>query len=310
MEFLGKKTLFVIIGAIALYVGFIVFSDISLLYDKFQNFNLVYLPMALALSFTSYLIKGIRYDQLLRKIDVIIPLKQSVTLFFAGLGLGITPGKFGEIIKSSFLKKQYHYSISKTVPVVFVERYFDLVGLVIIAIIGIWFVNIEKNVIVGAVVLVIIVLILSKQRKFMIPILNGLKKVPFVKKFAENFLEMYDTIYSLLSPKIYAKSSGISLAGWILESMGVFLIFQGFGVDLNFETVTLIFLISSLIGAVSMLPGGLGLTEGGMIGLLLLQGIDYTEAFSVVLLVRIVTLWYSVILGLIAMRIVLLTNDK
>jgi len=64
----------------------------------------------------------------------------------------------------------------------------------------------------------------------------------------------------------------------------------------------LIFVISSLIGAISMLPGGLGITEGGMIGLLLFQGIDYTEAFSVVLLVRIATLWYSIMLGLLGMR--------
>lgn len=310
MELLGKKPLLVIIGAIALYVGFVVFSDISLLYDKFQNFNFVYLPIALALVFCSYLIKGVRYDLLLKKIGIIIPLKQSITLFFAGLGLGITPGKLGEVIKSSFLKKQYNHSISKTVPVVFVERYFDLVGIMIIIIFGIWFVNIEKSVIVGTFVLIISVLILGKQRRFVIPILNSFKKVPFIKKFVENFLEMYDTIYSLLSAKIYAKSTGISLAGWILESTAVFLIFQGFGIDLNFETVTLIFLISSLIGAVSMLPGGIGLTEGGMIGLLLLQGIDYTEAFSVVLFVRISTLWYSVILGLIAMKMALPNNKR
>ena len=51
-----------------------------------------------------------------------------------------------------------------------------------------------------------------------------------------------------------------------------------------------------------MLPGGIGLTEGGMVGLLLLEGIDYTSAISVVLLVRIVTLWFSVGIGLIVLK--------
>ena len=299
---LNKKTLLVLICAISLYVGFVVFSDISILLEKFKNFDFIYLLFSLLLIFISYLIRGIRYDYLLKKISIHLPLKQSVMLFFAGLALGITPGKFGEVIKSSFLKRQYNQSLSKTVPVVFVERYFDLVGIVIIAIVGVWFVEIQKTEILTAFFLMVIVLVVSRQRKLIIPILNRFKKIPFLKNFSNNFLEMYDTIHSLLSFRIYTKSTGLSIIAWLLESIGVFFIFQGFGIDLSFETVVLIFVISSLIGAISMLPGGLGITEGSMIGLLLFQGIDYTEAFSVVLLVRIATLWYSIMLGLLCMR--------
>lgn len=288
--------------AISLYVGFVVFSDISILLEKFKNFDFIYLLFSLLLIFISYLIRGIRYDYLLKKININLPLKQSVTLFFAGLALGITPGKFGEVIKSSFLKRRYNQSLSKTVPVVFVERYFDLVGIVIIAIVGVWFVEIQKTEILTAFFLMVIVLVVSRQRKLIIPILDRFKKIPFLKNFSNNFLEMYDTIHSLLSFRIYTKSTGLSITAWLLESIGVFFIFQGFGIDLSFETVVLIFVISSLIGAISMLPGGLGITEGGMIGLLLFQGIDYTEAFSVVLLVRIATLWYSIMLGLLGMK--------
>ena len=289
-----------LICAISLYLGFVVFSDISILLEKFKNFDFIYLLLSLLLIFISYLIRGIRYDYLLKKININLPLKQSVILFFAGLALGITPGKFGEVIKSSFLKRRYNQSLSKTVPVVFVERYFDLVGIVIIAIVGVWFVEIQKTEILTAFFLMVIVLVVSRQRKLIIPILNRFKKIPFLKNFSNNFLEMYDTIHSLLSFRIYTKSTGLSITAWLLESIGVFFIFQGFGIDLSFETVVLIFVISSLIGAISMLPGGLGITEGGMIGLLLFQGIDYTEAFSVVLLVRIATLWYSIMLGLLA----------
>jgi len=51
-----------------------------------------------------------------------------------------------------------------------------------------------------------------------------------------------------------------------------------------------------------MLPGGIGITEGGMVGLLLLEGIDYTSAISAVILVRIVTLWFSVAIGLTVLK--------
>ena len=100
------------------------------------------------------------------------------------------------------------------------------------------------------------------------------------------------------------KSTLYSVSAWIIESIAVYFVFRGFGIDLSFPIILLIFTASSIAGAVSMLPGGIGVTEGGMVGLLLLQGIDYTTSFSAVLLVRIVTLWFSVIIGLFALRMV------
>ena len=61
--------------------------------------------------------------------------------------------------------------------------------------------------------------------------------------------------------------------------------------------------MSTIMGAISLVPGGIGVTEGGMIGFLLLYDIDYTTAFASVLAVRIFTLWFSVIIGIIALKI-------
>jgi len=123
-----------------------------------------------------------------------------------------------------------------------------------------------------------------------------------LRKIVKKLFETFDTIHFLLKPKLYAKSIGYSVTAWLIESFAVYLIFLGFNIDLNLPTVILIFAVSSIIGGLSMLPGGIGLTEGGMIGLLLLEGIDYTSAISVVLLVRIVTLWFSVAIGLIVLK--------
>jgi len=229
-------------------------------------------------------------------------MKESMSLFFAGLGFGITPGKLGEVIKSHLLKKDHNQAISKTAPIVLVERYYDLVGLLIISVLGIWFLDIEQTIIFTSFVIIIVALIISQQKSLVFKILEKLDKVYFLKKIVKKLFETFDTIHFLLKPKLYAKSIVYSVTGWLIESFAVYLIFRGFNIDLDLPTIILIFAVSSIIGGLSMLPGGIGLTEGGMVGLLLLEGIDYTSAISVVLLVRIVTLWFSVAIGLIVLK--------
>jgi len=298
MEKLFSRALLVVIASVALYTIFMIFSDISLLIDKFQNFNFLVLIPAFLLVLLALFIRGYRWDFFLKTLGINISLKNSMSLFFAGLGLTITPGKIGEVIKSHFLKKDHNQSYAKTTPIVFVERYYDLVGILIISIIGIWFVNIDRTIVFVALSIIIAALIVSQQKKIVIRILGRLENFKLFNKFAKRMHETFETVHVLLKPKLYAKSIGYSVTAWLIESFAVFLIFIGFEIELSLPTVILIFTISSIIGGLSMLPGGIGLTEGGMVGLLLLEGIDYTSAISAVILVRIVTLWFSVAIGL------------
>ena len=51
------------------------------------------------------------------------------------------------------------------------------------------------------------------------------------------------------------------------------------------------------------MPGGIGITEGSMGGLLSLQGIEFSFALIVAVIIRIFTSWYTVIVGFIALKI-------
>ena len=59
--------------------------------------------------------------------------------------------------------------------------------------------------------------------------------------------------------------------------------------------------IATIFGAVTMLPGGLGVTEGSMTGLLVLLGkMQKAPAFAATMLVRVCTLWFGVTIGVVA----------
>jgi uncharacterized protein (TIRG00374 family) len=65
----------------------------------------------------------------------------------------------------------------------------------------------------------------------------------------------------------------------------------------------LIYAVTTVAGALSFLPGGLLVTEAGMT-LLLVQsarGVDEPTAVAATLLIRLATLWFAVLIGLIAL---------
>ena len=62
-----------------------------------------------------------------------------------------------------------------------------------------------------------------------------------------------------------------------------------------------IYAAATLVGAVSALPGGLIGTEGSMIAMLQQSGVSRLVASSGTLLVRLVTLWLAVAVGLVAL---------
>ena len=59
---------------------------------------------------------------------------------------------------------------------------------------------------------------------------------------------------------------------------------------------------SLIVGALSFIPGGLGVAEGSLIGLFSLQNIDFSEAIVIVVLIRFFTLWFSTIVGFVALK--------
>ncbi len=66
-----------------------------------------------------------------------------------------------------------------------------------------------------------------------------------------------------------------------------------------------LFAVTTIAGAVSFLPGGLGVTEGGMIGGLAWMGMleDEASASAAAYLIRLVTLWFGVGLGIVSLAI-------
>ena len=103
---------------------------------------------------------------------------------------------------------------------------------------------------------------------------------------------------SLLVPTV-----GIGVLGWALEGTAFYLLLGWLDAPLPLWTAMAIFLIAVLSGALSGLPGGLGGTEASAVALLVLQDVPLETAILATIIIRVTTLWFAVLIGLIVFPI-------
>ena len=299
-----KLFFFVIIGSIALYAIFLSISDFTQVYDKLHNFKTDFLPFILLLTPLSWLVLFIRWKLLLKKSNIILPNKKNFELYLTGFALSVTPGKIGELLKSQLYKENLEVPRRITIPLIVLERLYNLVGLILISIVGIWFFEFSLFVIIIPIIFTAFIFILISNKKFYHKFLALLGKIKFTAKYSKYLLESYDVIKSGTRGTILFYASGLSAIFWLIHCMIAYFIFLSFGIDfLDFLNVVSIYATSIILGAASFLPEGIGVMESSFVGLLTLHGVELSIAIPLVILVRIFTLWYNIIAGFIALKL-------
>ena len=297
------KFLIVIIITIIIYGVFLFISDFNLVYEKISNFKIIFVPIILSLISLNWIVRFYRWHILLKNSNIHVPIKNNFIIYLASLSLSITPGQIGEVIKSEFLKKQFKIPRSKTLPIIFIEKFYDLMGVLIASIIGVWYFEGGSYLISIGIVLLVLIFVLILSRSIFEKVLLLICKIKFFSKYQKNFLESYNVLRNSLKTKIGLKSVILSFIFWVIQGIAVYFILLALGInELNFLIATSANAISVLIGALSFVPGGLGVTEASMGGLLSLQGIEISFALITAVIIRIFTSWYTVVAGFIALK--------
>ena len=298
-----KKIVSIVIITIIIYAIFVFMSDLDKISDKILNFKLEFLPIILGLVIFSWIISYFRWNILLKNQNIHIPHSLNFQIFLVGGALGITPGKIGELFKSQILKEKFNIPRTKTAPLFIVEKFLDLVSAMIVTVIGIWFIpEIGYLAIIGLVVSIILFKILTSKKLF-IQTLSFLNKIKFLSKYLEPLSSSHEILSKTLHSKKMFSLLILSVFYWIVIGCAAFFVIEGFGFSVG-SILNIISTYSSslIIGALSFIPGGIGIAEGSLIGLLSFQGIDVSEAIVIVVLIRIFTLWFSTITGFIALK--------
>jgi len=300
----NKKFFVFLISSIIVYAVFLILSDLSKLSEHIIDFKIEYLPLILSLVSVGWLALYLRWILLLKNLKYSLPHKENFPIFLSGFALSVTPGKIGELLKSQLLKEKFDLPIKISAPIILIERFYNAIGIVIISIFGILVFDFSGIVILITACLLIIIFFILRSEKLFHAFVQKISKINFFSKFSNSFMNSYDVIKESTKPKIFVISSILSAIYWVFESIAVYFILKSFGIDLlSIFDVIPTYATSIILGVASFIPAGLGVSESTLIGLLSLQGLTISTAVSLTIFIRLLTLWYSVFIGFIALKI-------
>ena len=311
---LDNRIYIVIIATIILYFIFLVISDLGEVYTQLNKMDTSYLPIILLLIPLCWIVLFTRWNLLLKNSNVYVPVKDNLKIYLSGFALSITPGKVGELIKSQLLKNKFGIPREKTAPIVLVEQLYNIIGIIGVSILGLWYFEFGAHIILIAASLLVIILILISSKRLFEKFLTLLSRIKFLSQYTSTFSNSYDVLRKSTRGWVVVYASALSIAFWLVESVIAYFVLLSFGVNhIEFLSVITTYTSSIILGVASFLPLGIGVVEGSLAGFFTLQGVDVSIALTLVIFIRIFTRWIAVSVGFIALRmsgILSSTNTK
>ncbi|RJX42025.1 UPF0104 family protein [Halonotius aquaticus] len=282
---------------VAVFFGLFLFGDAPAVVDALDSLELWRIGAVFALVTVSYGIRFLKWEYYLRELGIDVPVRTSLLVFVSGLMMVITPGKAGEVWKAWFLRDEQDVPVNQTAPVVGAERVTDLLALAAFAFLGVVVYRQSSTTLIGVTVVFLVGVALLQWRTICLRILVLLETVPVVGSYADEIREFYESTYSLFQPKPLGVALVISLVAWGLEGLALWIVLEGFVADASVLVALFVFGLGSVVGAASLLPGGLGASEASMVGMLVVLNYSRAIAVSSTLVIRVGTLWYGAVLG-------------
>ena len=299
-----NKIIIIVIAVVGLYATFLIASDINTIADKISSFKIEFLPIIIILVTCSWFVLFTRWHLLLMNSKIFIPKKNSFIIYLSGIALTIIPGKVGELVKSQLLKTKFGIPRSKTVPIVILEQFYTLIGLIVISFFGIWYFELGTYVIGFFTAVLVFSFILISSKRIFNKLMVILEKRKITSKFVEPLSLSYDTIRKSIRGPIVFYATALTSIFWLLEAVTVYFVLLSFGVDgIEFLMVIPTYATSIMLGFLSFLPMGLGVVEGSLASFFSLQGIEVSLSLTLVIIIRVFTRWYGVAVGFVALRL-------
>jgi uncharacterized protein (TIRG00374 family) len=250
-------------------------------------------------------IRSIRQKVFFDSLNIKLSTKQNIKLYFAGMSLMVTPGGSGELIKNRILKEKFGHSYAKTIPVLLAEKYHNMLSVIPILFFFLLFKESYEILTITSIIAVILfcIFLIVKNQKLC---LNTMSKIPrkwILKEIPDNTSSFYDSLLILFKGKTVFSGLSIGIIAWLADAVAVYFCFLAFDLNFDFIYTTLTNFAPMIVGTILFIPGGLGVLELGMTGLLLQSGIMISTASALVLFIRFMITWSSVIVGIFALKL-------
>jgi uncharacterized membrane protein YbhN (UPF0104 family) len=249
--------------------------------------------LAAALCLLNYLLRGMRWRLWMAHYGRHFGLLEGLRLYLAGYAFTPTPGNVGEAVRGLMLANK-PLGTAQSLAIFGAERLADLLCLLLLCIPALaWGLGhgavravpglVMSIVAAGLVILAVIAMLFARYRNRLFERFDWLRQ-------AWHCLSVRPLLWF-----------GLTLAAWAAQGLAVWLICRAVDVHMPVLTATGFYALAMVAGALSALPAGLGGMEAVLTGLLVLQGAPAGQALAITVLVRLLTLWLAVAIGVVSL---------
>ena len=263
--------------------------------------------LLLLLSLVNYGCRALRWHRFARHLGIQIPIRRTLLYYIAGFALTTTPGKLGEALRLWLIERCHGYRYDRVMPLFVADRVFDMIAVLMLALIGAASFPIQRLLAFAAFAAVVILAIGLARPAWILPAI-GWGYAASGRRLPRLFAGLRRAIRGnarLFGGLILADGLLLSILGWSAECAAFALLLQEMGHPVGFAPAAFVFAFAASVGAASMAPGGLGGTEATMVALLSVLGLDLGPALAATLVIRATTLWFGVALGFATLPIAL-----
>jgi len=265
-----------------------------------------FLAWLVPLAIVDHGLRYLRWEVLLNHVaSARIARLKSVLAFSAGSLLIFTPARAGEVAKSFYARHYFGVPVSSSAPILIAERLGDFAVMSVMAMTGLLLLG--DGTAIWAVVGVF--------AAFLVAVALGIALIDRVPRWPMARLPIGSRLKSalglanrsrrlLLRPRTLRTNLGFGVSAWSVESAIFFFSLAAAGATIEPRLLWValaVFPLASVLGSISFLPGGVGVTEGALAALAVLIGdIPGEVAVLAALLSRAAILGVVVLAGLVS----------
>ncbi|MFN8574769.1 MAG: lysylphosphatidylglycerol synthase domain-containing protein [Gemmatimonadaceae bacterium] len=237
---------------------------------------------ALGVTAAWLLARFIRWQFLLRRVGVRLPIRSTLGTYIAGLAGTATPAYVGEAVRGIFIKRRFGVPMRLSLAVLVLERLYDALSLVLI--LGVVAAMAGDAGTLRVALLFLALVIAAVAVLWPVGRRVGLRA---------------EAMMALRRPQVVLPALVISLAGWGVSATLTWISANALGAAIPMGAGMRIFGLSTLFGAATLLPAGVGVAGGVAIVELGNLALPVAKAVAIVALWRITSTGFALSLGAI-----------
>jgi uncharacterized protein (TIRG00374 family) len=201
----------------------------------------------------------------------------------------VLPARIGEVARGYVLAKKRDISFTYALSTVFVDRFFDLVGLLLITFLFFPSHSLPLRVsqgiysLIGLLIACLIGLIALSREKFATNLAEKLARInkPLLSRLAKRILEVQENLKRIQSPLNLLYFVIISMCTWLSMALALYFVVLMLGISIPFQAIPFVCALLNMGITIPSSPGYVGLYQFLLVYLLSIFGVPKHQGFTV-----------------------------